>query len=88
MIDTLTACRQITVYLGALYHKGGRGIDTIDITFNKKRREEYIEKVFENLLSFLSIFRWVLGKNKFKSLLEGVYIVFGYVKKVKCRSHQ
>ena len=88
MIDILTACRQITVYLDAFYHKGGRGIDTIDTTFNKKRREEYIEKVFENLLSFLSIFRWVLDKKKFNVLLEGVYIVFRYVKKMKCRSHQ
>lgn len=88
MIDTLTACRQITVYLDGHYHKGEGGIDTIDITFNKKRKEEYIEKVFENLLSFLSIFRWVLVKNKFKGLLEGVYIVFKYVKKIKCRSHQ
>jgi hypothetical protein len=88
MIDTLTECRQITVYLCAFCHKGGRGIDTIDTTFNKKRREEYIEKVFENLLSFLSIFRWVLDKKKFKGLLEGVYIVFGYVKKIKCHSHQ
>ena len=88
MIDTLTACRQITVYLSTLCHKGARRIDTIDTTFNKKRREEYIEKVFENLLSFLSIFRWVLDKKKFKGVLEGVYIVFGYVKKVKCRSHQ
>ena len=88
MIDTLTACRQINVYLNGFYHKGGRGVDTIDTTFNKKRREEYIEKVFENLLSFLSIFRWVLDKKKFKGLLEGVYIVFGYVKKIKCRSHQ
>ena len=88
MIDTLTASRQITVYLSALYHKGGRGIDTIDTTFNKKRKEEYIEKVFGNLLSFLSIFRWVLDKNKFKSLLEGVYIVFRCVRKIKCHSHQ
>ena len=88
MIDTMTACRQITVYLSAFCHKGGRGIDTIDITFNKKRREEYIEKVFRKLLSFLSIFRWVLDKKKFKGLLEGVYIVFRYVKKIKCRSHQ
>jgi hypothetical protein len=88
MIDTLTACRQINVYLNGFYHKGGRGVDTIDTTFNKKRREEYIEKVFENLLSFLSIFRWVLDKKKFKGLLEGDYIVFGYVKKIKCRSHQ
>ncbi|APB98376.1 hypothetical protein A4F89_02990 [Polynucleobacter asymbioticus] len=88
MIDTLTACRQITVYLSALCHKGARRIYTIDTTFNKKRREEYIEKVFENLLSFLSIFRWVLGKYKFKRLLEGVYIVFGHVKKIKCRFHQ
>jgi hypothetical protein len=88
MIDTMTVCRQISVYLGGPYHKGERVIDTIDITFNKKRREEYIEKVFENLLSFLSIFRWVLDKKKFKGLLEGVYIVFGYVKKLKCRSHQ
>ena len=88
MIDTMTVCRQISVYLGSPYHKGERVIDTIDITFNKKRREEYIEKVFENLLSFLSIFRWVLDKKKFKGLLEGVYIVFGYVKKIKCRSHQ
>jgi hypothetical protein len=88
MIDTMTACRQITVYLSSFYHKGEGGIDTIDITFNKKRREEYIEKVFGKLLSFLSIFRWVLVKNKFKGLLEGGYIVFGYVKKIKCRSHQ
>jgi hypothetical protein len=88
MIDAMTACRQITVYLGALYHLGGGGIDTIDSTFNKKGREEYIEKVFENLLSFLSIFRWVLDKKKFNGLLEGVYIVFGYVKRIKCRFHQ
>ena len=88
MIDAMTVCRQITVYLGGLYHKGEGGIDTIDITFNKKRREEYIEKVFENLLSFLSIFRWVLDKKKFNCLLEGVYIVFEYVKKIECRSHQ
>ncbi len=88
MIDVMTACRQITVYLDAFYHKRGWGIDTMDTTFNKKRREEYIEKVFENLLSFLSIFRWVLDKKKFNRLLEGVYIVFGYVKKIECRSHQ
>lgn len=72
MIDTMTACRQITVSLSSFYHMGKGGIDTIDITFNKKRREKYIEKVFGKLLSFLSIFRWVLVKNKFKSLLEGV----------------
>ena len=39
MIDTLTACRQITVYLSALCHKGERGIDTIDTTFNKKEEK-------------------------------------------------
>jgi hypothetical protein len=76
MIDTLTLRRHITVYPRGFYHKGARGIDTIDTTFNKKRREEYIEKVFGNLLSFLSIFRWVLGKNRFKGLKEGAYIAF------------
>jgi 2-keto-3-deoxy-6-phosphogluconate aldolase len=54
MIDALTACGRSPVYLKAFHHKEARGIDTIDITFNKKRREEYIEKVFENLLSHLS----------------------------------
>jgi len=68
--------------------KGGGGLTLWTLLLIKKRREEYIEKVFENLLSFLSIFRWVLDKKKFNRLLEGVYIVFGYVKKIECRSHQ
>jgi hypothetical protein len=46
----------------------------------EKRREEYIEKVFGNLLSFLSIFRWVLEKKRFKGLNEGVYRAFKVLK--------
>lgn len=84
MIDALTACRHSYVYPRGSYHKGARGIDTIDTTFNKKRREKYIEKVFRKPPSLLSIFRWVLGKNKFRRFLEGGYIVFKCVQKFIC----
>jgi hypothetical protein len=46
MIDALTASRQITVYLEAFHHKGARGIDTIDITFNKKKKRRIYGESF------------------------------------------
>jgi len=46
MIDTMTACRQITVYLNSFYHMGEGGIDTIDITFNKKKKRRIYRESF------------------------------------------
>ena len=75
MIGSLTLGRQISVFRNLIHIKRLQGIDIYDITFNKKiRKNIYLRKVFAILLSFPSLFRWVLVKIKELRFLDGVYI--------------